>query len=119
MVLITSLFFSCGTETDLPTSNNTIVQIIDQSFIPDEVEARAGEILFFQNFDVTPHQILSESAPDLFDNTNAFSSEFIDLDEVGLITIPSTALPGDIFYFYSDVLGAAMTTPNGIITIVN
>ena len=119
MVLTTSLFLSCGTEDSLPTSNHTIIQIIDQSFLPDEIEARAGETIFFQNFDATPHQILSESAPDLFDDTNTFSSGFIDLDEVGLITVPSTALPGDVFYFYSDVLEAAMATPNGVITIVN
>lgn len=118
--LLSFVFLSCGEEqTDPTTTDAHIVQIFHFTFIPSEFEARAGDTVFFQNFDETPHLILSESAPDFFDDTGVFSSVFIDSDGVGTITIPAGTVVGTQLFFYSDALQEMMATPNGTITIIN
>lgn len=120
LLVVFGFFLSCGEEqADPSTADSHIIQIINYAFIPSELEARAGDTIFFQNFDDTPHLILSESAPDLFDDTGTFASTFIDIDEVGMITIPAGTAAGTQLLFYSDVLKQTMATPNGSITIVN
>lgn len=113
-------FLGCGEEAINPSTDDAYtVQIIDYTFVPDSLEVRAGDLVFFQNFDVMPHLILSQSLPDLFDDTGAFSSSFIDINEVGFIVVPEDALAGALYYFYSDVLQDAMVTPTGTLTVID
>lgn len=119
---MTFLFFcfllACGADPATTTTNDsTIIIILDGRFIPSEITAGAGQIIFFDNQDVTPHQILSQSVSDSFDNTGDFSSNSIDVDQVGLITMPETAVSGDQFFFYSGDRQMSMITPSGTITI--
>lgn len=104
---------------DPSTDDSHTIQIIDYTFVPDVLEVRAGDLVFFQNFDVTPHLILSQSLPDLFDDTGTFSSSFIDINEVGFIVVPEDALAGSLYYFYSDVLQDAMVTSTGTLTVID
>lgn len=104
---------------DPSTDDAHTIQIIDYAFVPVSLDVRAGDLVFFQNFDVAPHLILSQSLPDLFDDTGVFSSTFIDINEVGYIVVPEDALPGTLYYYYSDVLKDAMVTPTGTLTVIN
>lgn len=103
----------------LSSINARSVQIVNYSFAPASFEARAGDTIFFQNFDETPHQIMSQSAENLFDATGVFASDFIDLDEIGYVVVPDSALAGDLFFFYCEILKGAMATPNGVIAIID
>ena len=119
-ILLFSFFFflSCGSNpVTTTTSDSILILILDGQFIPSEITASAGQTIFFDNRDLTHHQILSQSASDSFDNTGDFSSNVIDIDQVGLIIIPETAVSGDQFFFYSGDRQASMITPNGTITI--
>ncbi len=120
-IIFLVLFFNlaCGEEnTAVSASENaTTITIIDQTFVPSEITAAAGEIIYFYNNDATPHHILSESAPDAFDDTQSFDSEIFDEGDVRLITIPDTAVVGEKFYFYCEFTHDVMTTPNGTITV--
>lgn len=121
IILFFALLFTvaCGEE-DIAASaseNITTVIIVDQTFVPAEITATAGEIIYFYNDDSTPHHILSESAPDLFDNTGTFDSGIIDEGDTRFITIPDTAVSGEEFYFYCDLTNNVMTTPSGTIVV--
>lgn len=110
---------ACGEEniTASANENSTTVVIMDQTFVPQEITATAGEIIYIYNNDSTPHHILSESAPDLFDDTETLDSGIIDEGDTRFITVPDTASAGDVFYFYCDFTNNVMTTPNGTITV--
>lgn len=110
---------ACGEEdiTASASENITTVVIVAQTFVPAEITAAAGKIIYFYNNDSTPHHILSESAPDLFDDTEALDSGIIDEGDTRFITVPDTAIAGDMFYFYCDFTNNVMTTPNGTITV--
>lgn len=90
---------------------------MDFSFIPTDITAAAGDIIFFYNADSSPHQILSESAENLFDDTGDLDSLIISAGQSAAVTIPSTSTSGTIIYFYDDILRDLMITPNGTITI--
>lgn len=114
-------FLHCNQDTALPITNEQnnsyLVQIIDNSFIPDTLVVEPGSVIFFYNFDTAPHRILSQSAENMFDDTGEFDSGFFDPDSPASIEIPSSAVSGDIYYFYDDVLQDQMLTPNGSIEI--
>lgn len=121
IILFFVLLFTvaCGEE-DIAASadeSSTTIVILNQTFVPSEITASAGEIIYFYNDDSTPHHILSESAPDLFDDTGTFDSGIIDEGDTRSITIPDTAVSGEEFYFYCDFTNNVMTTPNGTITV--
>lgn len=109
---------SCGSDpaTTITTEGQTVF-ITDRQFIPSELNASAGETIFFVNDDATPHIIQSQSAASAFDATGDFESFVIDVDATGFILIPDTAVSGDQFFFYSSILEDTMLTPNGLITI--
>ncbi len=100
-----------------PTDNSSIVIIENFSFLPEELTVEAGETVFFVNEDGAPHQILSQSDADLFDDTGEFSSEMIAAGETGFVVVPETAATGDVFYYYCDVLQDGMATPNGSLLV--
>jgi len=117
------LFLLCGcnneTENDAPDTDDLIVVIENNQFIPQTFSAESGATIFFENLDGTPHQILSQSAEDHFDDTQIFSSEIITTNNFGFIELPDDAETGEIFYFYCGIFTDAMATPNGVIEITD
>lgn len=111
-------FISCGSTPaqTITTDSNTIV-IIDLTFLPDTTTADPGQTIFFSNQDDVPHQILSQSAVDQFDDTGEFDSLIINSGEIREITIPTTATSGSTLFFYDDFFEDTMVTPNGTITV--
>lgn len=118
LFLALTLLIGCQqNNTVTPPDGNATIVIIDQTFTPTEISATAGQILFFYNQDGITHRILSQSANNTFDDTQNFDSGIITDDSFGVITVPESAITGDVFYFYDDVLRSTMITPNGTITV--
>lgn len=116
ILLLLVIHCGSGPATTLTTSTQTVT-IINYSFVPDTLTVRAGNTLFFLNQDNIPHRILSQSAPDRFDDTGVFDSLVIEAGETRLITIPAGTPSGTTLFFYDDVLKANMITPNGSIDV--
>ncbi len=121
--IIIALFFlfsliSCGhAATEISEEDPYTVLIYNHMFVPTTLTVAPGETVFFYNQDSMAHRILSASGEDLFDDSGLFDSTIIPDGDVYFITIPDTALDGEVFYFYDDYLQDEMITPNGIITI--
>jgi len=118
------IFFGCaqtpkkGSGDFSSVSDDSTIIIRDYSFFPEELEAVAGQTITFYNYDAVPHEILSESAENAFDDTGIFSSEIITPDEFGFIEVPTDAVVGDVYYFYCNQLQDLMVTPNAHITVI-
>jgi len=110
---------SCGSTptADPITTNSETISIIGFTFLPDTISADPGQTIFFYNRDAIVYQILSQSAPDQFDDTGLFESLIIETNQVQEITIPSTATSGSTLFFYDNFLQDTMATPNGTINI--
>jgi len=115
--LIISLFTlnSCGVVVEAD-SNNNIILLIDDTFVPDTLSASAGEIIFIKNENGTPIHVLSQTAVDQFDDTGTFDSFVLD-GEINSITVPATAAVGDTFIFYDDLMRDQLTTSSVTITV--
>lgn len=123
LFLLPSAFFllttNCATdEANVVLNNSETIAIISNTFQPEIIEAEPGQILFFRNFDDIPHQILSQSAPDQFDDTGTFDSLIITSGETREITIPDTTASGTTLFFYDGILEDTMVTPNGEIDVM-
>lgn len=109
---------SCGNETTTTAlSDGEIVFIYSSEFVPNPVQADAGQTIFFINEDSTAHQIVSQSAEDAFDDSGDFDSGIIPTGVTGSITVPSTATSGDVFYFYDAILEDQFQSANGSIEV--
>lgn len=114
--LLAVLFINCGHDPTILTTSENVVVIINDTFLPQELKAVAGETIFFQNRDAYAHHILSASGKDLFDNTGDFDQIVLE-DAAASIVVPATATTGTVFFFYDDILQAAGETPTGTITV--
>lgn len=114
-----ALFVSCGgsLESDPALSGDNVVVLHDLSFDPDSLSAAPGDVIYFYNADDEPHRVLSESDNGLFDNSGVFDTGVIPSSDVLAITVPTTAVPGDVIFYYDAFFEDAMITPNGKITI--
>lgn len=113
-------FTACADTTDSllsDTGGSVTIFIADHEFIPSSLTVSAGDTIFFDNQDDTTHRILSESATGVFDDTGVFDTGYININGFGSLTIPDTAVSGDTFYFYSDILQDAMSTPDGTFVV--
>ncbi|MBU0505418.1 MAG: cupredoxin domain-containing protein [bacterium] len=123
LTLISFLFLaffllSCGHDkTEAIDDSLYTITILDHMFVPDTVTVPPGETIFFINRDGMPHQILSQSGENLFDDTGLFESEIIIDGDTSYINVPEDAQTGDVLFFYDGLLIETMHTPNGIITI--
>jgi plastocyanin len=105
-IFIISLMFSfvcCGhDETENIDDSLYTVIILDHMFIPETITVPPGETIFFINRDSMPHQILSQSGEDLFDDTGLFDSEIIIDGETSYINLPEDAQTGDVIFYYDN-----------------
>lgn len=102
---------------DTVSDENTIL-IRDYTFFPEEILAAAGEVLTIYNYDVVPHELLSGSAPNAFDDTGDITSAVILPNEFGFVSVPESALEDDVYFLYCNQLQDLMATPNAKITVV-
>lgn len=109
---------ACGDRESLITNpEDKIVFILDGAFVPESVSVLPGDEVFFLNEDIVPHQIVSQSAENQFDNSGAFDSLIIPPNQVGLIVIPDDAVSGTTLFFYDEILLDQMVTPNGSLVV--
>lgn len=109
---------ACGDRESLITNpDDKIIFILDGAFVPDSVTVAPGDDVFFLNEDGIPHQIVSQSAENQFDNSGAFDSFVIPPNQIGLIVIPEDAISGTTFFFYDEILLDQMVTPNGSLVV--
>lgn len=109
---------SCGeAQPEQPVNEGAIILIESMSFVPDQVSVTAGQTVIVINNDSVLHSISSQSAENAFDATGEFSTGPILDGSKGFFVVPETALPGDIFYFYSDIYQEGMNTENGQLVV--
>lgn len=107
-------FSQCGDRKAAITNpDDQIILIIDNTFVPNSLTVSPGDEIFFMNNDNIPHQILSQSAENIFDDTGLFESLIIPNDQLSSVIIPEDALPGTTLFFYDGVLLDQMSSPNG------
>ncbi len=117
LLVLSGVFASCSTSSNSTTHDQPTIIIDSMTFIPTEISASAGETILVINDDDTTHTITSESAQNAFDNSGDFDTGFIVSGEATTFDVPSTAQPGDTFFWYCDLHEASMATPNGVITV--
>ena len=112
-------FVSCNNATKNSSLDNSVsVIIINNTFIPDDVDLLASQTLTIINQDDISHRIKSADTEDMFIENKELDSDIILPNQTTVLTLPEDMQAGDDLFLFESNLTNTMTTPNLIVHVV-
>ncbi len=100
----------CGDERTSPPVSPYVLTIRSNTFEPARLEVPAGGTVVVLNRDPWPHSVTSEAALGalVFGPVNDVSFDTGAFEETQAFTVPASAPPGTVVFFFCSQLGPAM-----------